>query len=139
MQCFYHKCREANQSRMSYKKRITYLLPTHFFISELTSQMPTQIFISWKINFTDKGTDAMNSSSVQRSKSVKETLPVDRTTYDLLHRKTARSKIFSFQSALSDFDCYSYLKLLIHNNIPTSSDDDVINTKTIGKQYLNIA
>ena len=79
--------------------------------SDLLSTDPKTHFI--KLNFINKGTDAVNLPSILRSKSVNETVP----TYfkekkppiiSYTYSKTIASKIFNFSSTLSGLDYHQF-------------------------------
>ena len=81
--------------------------------------MPRHIFI--KLDFINKGIDAVNLPSILRSKSVTETVPTyfeekEPPIISYTYTKTIASKIFNFSSTLSDLDYHQF-----HNN-PTQCE-----------------
>ena len=69
-----------------------------------------------KLDFINKGIDAVNLPSILRSKSVTETVPTcfkekEPPIISFTYTKTIASKIFSFSSTLSDLDYHQF-----HNN-----------------------
>ena len=69
-----------------------------------------------KLDFINKGIDAVNLPSILRSKSVTETVPTyfkekEPPIISYTYTKTIASKIFNFSSALSDLDYHQF-----HNN-----------------------
>ena len=74
-----------------------------------------------KLDFINKGIDAVNLPSILRSKSVTETVPTyfkekEPPIISYTCTKTIASKIFNFSSTLSDLDCHQF-----HNN-PTQCE-----------------
>ena len=82
--------------------------------SDLLSTDAKTYFI--KLDFINKGIDAVNLSSILRSKSVSETVPTYFKEKELpmisyTYTTTIASKIFNFSSTLSDLDYHQF-----HNN-----------------------
>ena len=74
-----------------------------------------------KLDFINKGIDAVNLPSILRSKSVTETVPTyfkekEPPIISYTYTKTISSKIFNFSSTLSDLDYHQF-----HNN-PTQCE-----------------
>ena len=70
-----------------------------------------------KLDFVNKGIDAVNLSSILRSKSVTETVPTyfkekEPLIISYTYTKTIASKIFNFSSTLSDLGYHQF-----HNNL----------------------
>ena len=82
-----------------------------------------------KLDFINKGIDAVNLPSILRSKSVTETVPTyfkekEPPIISYTYTKTIASKIFNFSSTLSNLDYHQF-----HNN-PTQRR---VNGHTMGK------
>ena len=100
--------------------------------SDLLSTDAKKHFI--KLDFINKGIDAVNLPSILRSKSVTETVPTyfkekEPPVISYTYTKTIASKIFNFSSTLSDLDHHQFHFHVITGDlsvIPNSKLRDLI-------------
>ena len=117
-----HRTESFSLQRFIWDSHIFQKLSLAFCLSVNKNLQSTDAKIHFiKLDFINKGIDAVNLLSILRSKSVTETVPTyfkekEPPLISYTYTKTIASKIFNFSSTLSDLDYHQF-----HNN-PTQCE-----------------